>query len=220
MTEKSKTIHLVERAFALPNSDKEFGMKIADHKLLCSVLDAHLEVTQQKIDKQNNLFEDKLLKDVVEVIQNELRPFKEENERAHAALKTQIAEIDRRTNDKRVWTIRVLVSVVTILLAVVIAIILFISYHNKYLTTGEKFKLFRSEYSIWADNWKQVQIRGVSPITRSVGNLDLSKFTKKQQDSIHDAGHTQNQREIMIGVERRNKEYNDKYRSKTSKNGQ
>jgi hypothetical protein len=38
---KDSKCTLVERAFALPGSRRQFGMKIADHKLLCQILNAH-----------------------------------------------------------------------------------------------------------------------------------------------------------------------------------
>ena len=52
MAEENKKLTLVERAFALPDSEKEFGMKIADHKLICNVLDDHMNSVENMVDQK------------------------------------------------------------------------------------------------------------------------------------------------------------------------
>lgn len=75
MANENKKITLVESAFALPDSESEFGMKIADHKLLCRILDAH----EGSIDEKNSELHDKLISDVNEVIKDQwIRVLKEE----------------------------------------------------------------------------------------------------------------------------------------------
>jgi hypothetical protein len=49
---KDSKLTLVDRAFALPGSEEEFGMKIADHKLICNVLDDHLDSIMDNVDEK------------------------------------------------------------------------------------------------------------------------------------------------------------------------
>lgn len=49
---ENKKLTLVDRAFALPDSEKEFGMKIADHKLICNVLDDHMDSIMDNVDEK------------------------------------------------------------------------------------------------------------------------------------------------------------------------
>jgi hypothetical protein len=49
---KDSKITLVDSAFALPGSEEEFGMKIADHKLICAVLDDHVDSIEDMIDQK------------------------------------------------------------------------------------------------------------------------------------------------------------------------
>lgn len=72
---------IIDMAFAMMNADEEHGMKIADHKLICKILDAHTESTRIDTIKDNDIFKDKLIGDVIEVIRAELRPIKESIER-------------------------------------------------------------------------------------------------------------------------------------------
>lgn len=49
---KDSKLTLVDRAFALPGSEDEFGMKIADHKLICNVLDDHMDSIMDNVDEK------------------------------------------------------------------------------------------------------------------------------------------------------------------------
>ena len=42
---------LIEEHYAIPNADKEHGMKIGDHKLLCQILNAHETYIDEKVVK-------------------------------------------------------------------------------------------------------------------------------------------------------------------------
>jgi hypothetical protein len=43
---------IIEETYSIPGSEKEHGMKIADHKLLCRILNAHEDYIDQKIIKK------------------------------------------------------------------------------------------------------------------------------------------------------------------------
>jgi cell division protein ZapA (FtsZ GTPase activity inhibitor) len=43
---------IIEETYSVPGADKEHGMKIADHKLLCRVLNAHEDYIDEKIVKK------------------------------------------------------------------------------------------------------------------------------------------------------------------------
>jgi hypothetical protein len=47
-------LKLVDTAFSAENADKDHGMKIADHKLIVKVLDAHLKVMDEHLDDRLN----------------------------------------------------------------------------------------------------------------------------------------------------------------------
>ena len=94
--EKSKLLSLVEVAFNSADAKEKYGMKIGDHKLICNVLDCHMEVMKQETDKQNEKFREELIKDVVEVITNELRPIKGslvDIQKDMTALRGQVSEL-------------------------------------------------------------------------------------------------------------------------------
>jgi len=59
--ENNKLITLVDVAFLASDAKEKYGMKIGDHKLICSVLDAHMDV----IDQRNMERDEKLLKDII-----------------------------------------------------------------------------------------------------------------------------------------------------------
>jgi len=59
--ENNKLITLVDVAFLASDAKEKYGMKIGDHNLICSVLDAHMDV----IDQRNAERDEKLLKDII-----------------------------------------------------------------------------------------------------------------------------------------------------------
>ena len=67
---KDSKITLVDSAFALPGSEEEFGMKIADHKLICAVLDDHVDSIEDMIDQKilKTLQSDELANKVAEKV--------------------------------------------------------------------------------------------------------------------------------------------------------
>jgi len=86
--EESKLFSLVEIAFASADAKENFGMKIGDHKLICSVLNGHMD----EIDTNNEQFRESLIDDVREVIQQELAPITKELK----AIKMKIDQIDTK----------------------------------------------------------------------------------------------------------------------------
>jgi uncharacterized coiled-coil protein SlyX len=74
---KGSKCTLVERAFALPGSRRQFGMKIADHKLICNVLDDHLDDIMGKVDEKilKTLQSDELTNTIAEKVYDKLAEF-------------------------------------------------------------------------------------------------------------------------------------------------
>jgi hypothetical protein len=154
---KDSLITLVEIAFSAADAKEKYGMKIGDHKLICSILDFHTDSINRDRKEKDEAFHKSLIADVVEVIGNELKPIQaslknieaevihlradvtgikqqvkamgEDNERVHQQLKEQIEKLDERTKESKVWTIRVVFAIISI----VTAIGAFIWIHNHYL---------------------------------------------------------------------------------------
>jgi hypothetical protein len=76
-SKKDSKVTLVETAFALPDSEKEFGMKIADHKLICAVLDDHMASTEDMMDEKimKTLQSDKLTDTIADKVYDKLAEF-------------------------------------------------------------------------------------------------------------------------------------------------
>jgi hypothetical protein len=74
---KDSKLTLVDRAFALPGSEDAFGMKIADHKLICNVLDDHLDSIMDKVDEKilKTLQSDTLTNNIADKVYDKLAEF-------------------------------------------------------------------------------------------------------------------------------------------------
>ena len=119
-------ISLIDRAFSAEDAKEKYGMKIGDHKLICSVLDAHLSVTKSETDKQNNEFKNQLIANVIEVIRQELTPLNKQIKDLETDLYKKIAvlqdgvdELMIRNSKKAIryrWIAAVVVSVIIIII--------------------------------------------------------------------------------------------------------
>jgi hypothetical protein len=128
---KSELITLIDVAFAADDAGEKYGMKIGDHKLICSVLDAHLKVTKLEVNALNDAFHKKMIKDVVEVIEEQW-----------------IRVLKKR--EKRIIKIMLIIAFITFLLSVAAGVIASIYYHNHYLVTPLP-KAMGTIFSILAD---------------------------------------------------------------------
>ena len=77
MNNTNNMFSIVDMAFSTPELKEEHGMTIADHKLICKVLDAHTQTIKLDSEQENREFKEKLISDALEVIRTELRPVKE-----------------------------------------------------------------------------------------------------------------------------------------------
>ena len=105
MAEENKKLTLVERAFALPDSEKEFGMKIADHKLICNVLDDHMNSVENMVDQKilktlqsdelNNTIADKIYDKISTVFSD----FMENISEGQKGIASDITKINLKLNE-------------------------------------------------------------------------------------------------------------------------
>lgn len=148
---KNKLITLVDVAFSAKGAEEIYGMKIGDHKLICSVLDAHLDV----VEENNSAFHEKLIADVIEVVKNELRPMneslsdikldiahmkcdvigirqqikiiKDENEKVHGELKEQIECLKDSfypVKEKASWRAIIIRGIIIALAAIILTLLI------------------------------------------------------------------------------------------------
>jgi paraquat-inducible protein B len=98
---KDNKLTLVNRAFALPDSEKEFGMKIADHKLICNVLDDHLDSIMGKVDEKilKTLQSDELANKVAEKVRADVAETYIQLAASLKGIETSIASIDKRLEE-------------------------------------------------------------------------------------------------------------------------
>jgi len=119
-------ISLIDKAFASEDAKEKYGMKIGDHKLICSVLDAHLRVTRSETDEQNKEFKNQLIANVIEVIRQELTPLNEQIKELETDLYKKIAVLQSGVDElmirnskkaiRRRWIAAVVVSVIIIII--------------------------------------------------------------------------------------------------------
>lgn len=78
------------------------------------------------------------LKADVTAVRQQMRIMSDENDKVHGELKKQIGIIDKRTRESKVWTIRIIFAVITIIAAIVASIWI----HNHYLLEYPLLSLF------------------------------------------------------------------------------
>jgi hypothetical protein len=192
-SKETKTITLVEHAFALPDSDKEFGMKIADHKLICSVLDAHLESVNDEIC---DIIVDKAFDKLAEVI----KPIFSKLEDLETGQKIMQEDINilKSRNSIKSYIIRGAIYILIALFLTFIGMMFLFPWYQKHFTGF--FERKQTENQEWVDYVRNMDIKNVT--TRSI---DYHKLTTIQQDSIHE----ENEKGLLKQIEERNRS-NDK----------
>jgi hypothetical protein len=123
---KSGMITLVERAFAVKDSDKKYSMTIDDHKLICGVLDAHLESMDIKFLE----YKKELLGDVVKVMEDQWE----------RVLKIELGKfMDERLvdfgkkRDNKILKWFIVSGFIILIISVAIGLAINIWYHNHFL---------------------------------------------------------------------------------------
>jgi hypothetical protein len=130
---ESGMVTLVERAFSVKDSDKIYSMTIDDHKLICSVLDAHLDVVELKVNALNNAFHAKMIQDVSEVIRDQWPNALAESMKDYT-----------KDRDRKLLKYILVASIIVFLLSVIAGLIASIWYHEHYLVMPRSVSMLLS----------------------------------------------------------------------------